>query len=354
MPTTLFGFNLTHYELWGNTLDEYLLTLAVFIGCVIIFKIFQSIIIHRLKKLVKKTKTDIDDTLLEIVQSLRPKFYFLISFYIALNFLIVHHIIQKTIEVILIIWIIYQIIKAVQILIEFIAQKNTDEESEGETKAAINLISKLASIALWALGLLLVLSNLGVNITSLIAGLGIGGIAVALALQNILSDLFSSFAIYFDKPFTIGDFIIVGDKMGEVEKIGIKTTRIKSIQGEELIISNQELTSAQIQNFKKMEERRIVLSLSVLYETPGAKLEKIPNLIQETIQSVTKTRFDRAHFKSFGDSALIFEAVYYVESGEYLDYMDTNQEIHFKLKNALDKEKIEFAYPTQTLYLNKS
>jgi len=214
----------------------------------------------------------------------------------------------------------------------------------------LNIIIK---IILWIIGLLLILSNLGINITSLVAGLGIGGIAIALALQNILSDLFSSFAIYFDKPFKVGDFIIIGKDMGTVEQIGIKTTRLRALQGEQIVISNQELTSARIQNFKKLSERRVAFELGVVYGTPDDKMKKIPELIEKIIKETKDTRFDRSHFKSFGDFALIFETVYYITSGEYLDYMNAQQEIGLKIKEKFSTEEIEFAYPTQTLFLNK-
>jgi small-conductance mechanosensitive channel len=241
----------------------------------------------------------------------------------------------------------------VQILIDYVVKKRTKEEDEAGAKAAINLLNLIAKIVLWSFGLLFILSNAGINVTSLIAGLGIGGIAVAFALQNVLNDLFSSFAIYFDKPFVPGDFIIVGDKMGVVQKTGIKTTRIKALQGEEIVISNNELTSSKIQNFKKMEERRVLFNIGVTYDTPTEKLKRIPEMIKGIIEEEKLARFDRAHFNKFADSALSFEAVYYVESSDYAEYMDTNERIHFKLKEIFDNEKIEFAFPTQTIYLEK-
>jgi small-conductance mechanosensitive channel len=196
-----------------------------------------------------------------------------------------------------------------------------------------------------------VLSNAGVDITSLIAGLGIGGIAVALALQNVLSDLFSSFAIHFDKPFLVGDFIIVGDQMGVVEKIGIKTTRIRALQGEELVFANKELTDAHIQNFKKMRERRVVFSIGVLYETPQKHLQEISWLLRSIIEKQEQVRFDRAHFARFDASALTFEVVYYVLSDEYTTYMDIQQQINFAILEAFSARHISMAYPTQTVYL---
>ena len=233
-----------------------------------------------------------------------------------------------------------------------------DEDGDGlvdpNASMASGMITLFSRIALWAFGGIFILSNLGIEITSLIAGLGIGGIAVAFALQGILSDLFSSFSIYFDKPFRIGDFIVIGDNMGTVERIGIKTTRIRTLQGEELVVSNAELTTTRVQNYKKMQNRRIVFQLGVTYETPEEKVKAIPELLRTVITDIKGVRLDRAHFASYGDSALIFEVVYFVESGDYNQYMDLQQSINFGIMEVFGKEGIEFAYPTQTLYLKKS
>lgn len=354
-----FSQNFWQYYIIGNSIKDYLFALIVFIALIVVFKIFQILLMRYFKKLAKKTKTDIDDTLLKIISSIRPPFYLFLAFYLGLNMLVVQGLVKKIIELILIVWIVYQVINAVQILISYVAEKKMQKDEAQEqgndpnTQTAVNAIKIVTKIILWTLGLLLILSNFGVNITSLIAGLGIGGIAVALALQNVLSDLFGSFAIYFDKPFQIGDFIIVGDKMGVVEKIGIKTTRVQALQGEEIVFSNKELTSAQIQNFKKMKERRISFTFGVIYETSGEKLKKIPTIIENIINNTKLTRFDRSHFKSFGSSSLDFENVYYLKSSNYNQYMDIQQEINFKIQEAFAKQKISMAYPTQTVYFHK-
>ena len=203
------------------------------------------------------------------------------------------------------------------------------------------------------IAVMLILSNLGYNISSLIAGFGIGGVAIALAVQNILGDLFSSLSIYFDKPFKIGDLIQVGSLTGKVRKIGLKTTRVTSLQGEEIIIPNAVLTGQNIQNFGKLKERRNKFSLGLTYETTTAKLKKIPNIIKKIIEDTTNTRFDRAHFSNFGDFSLNFEVVYYVLSQDYAEFMDSQQNINLKIKEAFEKEGIDMAFPTSTVYVNK-
>lgn len=222
-----------------------------------------------------------------------------------------------------------------------------------KTKNALRFLGNIGKTLLWAIGILIILQNLGVNISALVAGLGIGGIAIALALQNILGDLFSSFSIVFDKPFVVGDVIKIGTTTGEVEKIGIKTTRIRSPQGEEIIMSNTELTSAQIKNLGRLKERRVTLKFGVLYETPQDKFEKIPDMIKGIINSVGECRFHRAHFVNFGDSALEFQVTYHIESDNYGMYLDRQQEINFVIKNLFEKEGIGMAYPTQTVYIQK-
>ncbi len=343
------------FVVWGNTLAQYTKTIVLFVILLVVFRVFQFIILKKLQKLAEKTETDIDDTLVEIVRSLKPGFYSFLAFYFAIQFLTLQDIVAKTITAILIIWVFYQIIIAVQILINSLIEKQMKgEEGDETTRSALALVGRFSKGILWAIGILMILSNLGINVSSLVAGLGIGGIAIAFALQNILTDLFSSFAIYFDKPFRVGDFIVVGEHLGVVEKIGIKTTRLRALQGEEIIISNQELTSTRVQNFKKMEKRRIVFSFGITYQTPIEKVRKIPETVKNIITGIGLANFDRAHFKSFGDSALLFEVVYSVKSSEYADYMNTQQEINLTLAESFGKEGIEFAYPTQTIFLERN
>ncbi|MCK5027308.1 MAG: mechanosensitive ion channel, partial [Candidatus Pacebacteria bacterium] len=230
---------LLQYQIFGNTVGGFIMAIGAFIVFLFVFNIFQSIVLRRLGILAEKTKTDIDDTLIKVVKSLRPPFYSFIAFYFAVQFLTLGSTLCKVLDAFLVIWVVYQVIIAVQILIEYIFVKALKDEEDKSAKGAFGVIKNVIRALLWMVGILLILSNMGVNITSLIAGLGIGGIAIAFAFQNILEDLFSSFAILFDKPFKVGDFVIVGEHKGVVQKIGIKTTRLKSLSGEEIVISNK-------------------------------------------------------------------------------------------------------------------
>lgn len=346
-----------NYQVLGNSGKNYLIAIGIFLVSLLILKIFRKKIFFHLKERAKKTKTEIDDILIEIIESIKPPFYFFVALYFTLYSLILPEKIQKIVNSLFILVIVYQAIRALHIFVDRVSKKFL-EKKEGREKikgeAAIKALRTILKIFLWVVAVLIILSSWGININSLIAGLGIGGIAVALAIQNILGDIFSSFSLVLDKPFEIGDFIAIGQYCGTVKKVGIKTTRIQTLQGEELVVSNKELTETKVQNFGKMKERRIQFRFGVCYETPLEKLKKIPEIVREIIENVEGARVDRVHFKEFGDFALIFEVVYYILSPDYLQYMNIQQEINFKLKESFEKEKIEFAYPTQTIYLSQT
>jgi len=219
---------------------------------------------------------------------------------------------------------------------------------------ALHLIQLFARVVVWSIALLLILNNLGFDVTALVAGLGIGGIAVALAAQNILGDLFASLAIVLDQPFVVGDFVVLGDKSGTIERIGIKTTRIRSLSGEELIVSNADLLASRIHNYKRMAQRRVLFTIGITYETPADKVEKLPGMLRAIVETQDLVRFDRAHFARYGDFALIYEVVYWVLSADYAVHMDTQQRINLAIYRQLQDEGIEFAYPTQTIYMGAS
>lgn len=205
----------------------------------------------------------------------------------------------------------------------------------------------------WVLGTAFILDNFGVKVGTLLAGLGVAGVAVGFAAQAILGDLFSYFAILFDRPFVIGDFIIVGDLMGTVEHIGLKTSRIRSLSGEQIIMSNSDLTGSRVKNYRRMSRRRVVFSLGVLYSTSANKLEAIPGFIQAIVEQTPGTTFDRAHFASFGPSSLDFEVVYYVESPDYNEYMNLQQQINLNVVRRFEQEDIGFAFPTRTIHVHQ-
>jgi small-conductance mechanosensitive channel len=226
-------------------------------------------------------------------------------------------------------------------------------EEDPSVATALGAVGFLLRVAVWAITAMIALDTLGVDITALVAGLGVGGIAIALAVQSLLGDLFASISIVLDKPFVVGDFIIVGDSTGTVENVGLKTTRIRSLSGEQLVIANSDLLSSRIRNYKRMQERRVLFEVGVVYGTEAAKLKEIPETIRAAVESRDNTRFDRSHFKSFGNSALIFETVYFMTVPDYNSYMDTQQAINLELYERFETDGLEFAFPTQTIFLHQ-
>ena len=224
-----------------------------------------------------------------------------------------------------------------------------DEESESKEKQAGGLIA-IVNIIIWILGAVFLIDNMGYNVTAIVAGLGVGGIAIALAAQAVLGDLFSYFVIFFDRPFEIGDFVTVGSDSGVIEYIGIKTTRIRTLNGEQLVCSNTDLTNSRLRNFKRMERRRIVFTLGVTYQTAAQQLSGIPDIVRNIIASEEKLSYDRGHFSGFGDSSLNFEFVYYVEDPDYNIYMNAQQSVYLEIFRTFAEKGIEFAYPTQTTF----
>ncbi len=229
--------------------------------------------------------------------------------------------------------------------ITFDKKKDTDSAQA----SAIGLLKILGQTVLWVFLVLAGLSNVGFEVSTLIAGLGVGGIAIALASQKILGDLFASLTIILDRPFVVGDYIISNDTRGTVKKIGLKTTLVRSLNGELLIIPNSDLLESRLQNFRRMEERRALLNIGVVYQTSAEKLKIIPKMVQEIIETQKNTRFDRAHFKEYGPHSLNFEIVYFSTSRDYHLYLDTLQEVNLRIFELFAKEEIEFAYPTQTI-----
>ena len=226
---------------------------------------------------------------------------------------------------------------------------NTDAAAT-TSLAAFSFVGKMV---LWSLVLMLMLSNLGIDVTALVAGLGVGGIAIALAAQNILGDLFASLSIVIDKPFVVGDFIEVDTFIGTVEHVGLKTTRIRSNTGEQIVISNGDLLKTRIRNYKRMEERRILFRFGVIYQTPAALMKNIPRIVQKIIDDLEAIRFERTHFVQFGDSSLDFEVVYWMLDPDFIAFRDAQQAINYQLFERFTEEGIEFAYPTQTLFAEK-
>jgi small-conductance mechanosensitive channel len=236
--------------------------------------------------------------------------------------------------------------------VEWYAEKR-EKRGKKVSHHILYVLKRVIQAVVYLFAFFAILVVLNIDLSGLVVGLGVGGIAIALALQNLLSDAFSAFSIYFDRPFEIGDFIVVGEHAGTVRKIGMKSTRLQLLQGEELIISNKELTTTSVRNFKRLRKRRIVFNVNVTYDTPTQKLRKIPEILSMIIKKNELAQLDMVHLKNLGDSSLVFEVVYYMKIADYTKYLDAQQEINFAIIEAFKKEGIKMAFPTQTIFLSK-
>ncbi|MDD5627712.1 MAG: mechanosensitive ion channel family protein [Elusimicrobia bacterium] len=339
-------------EFLGNSVWEYLVSLGTFLGILVAFSIVRKVAIARLRALAAKTETDLDDLVLDLLEMIRPPEVVLVALWAASRHLGLPAKSEQLLYAVLLAVLTYRAVTLLRVGADYAIRKLLSAQgrgSEADRGTARNL-SYIISGLLWVVATLFVLSNLGFNVSSMLAGLGIGGVAVALAAQAILGDLFSALAIYLDRPFVVGDFIVVGDKQGTVEHIGVKTTRVRALSGEMLIMANSKLTSSEIQNFRLLRERRICLTLSVPYSTPPEQVARIPALVKAAVQAVPKTRFDRAHLCAFGEKGFSFEAVYFVTEPDYNVYMDANQAIHLGILEAFRKERIVPAMPATVFH----
>ncbi|WP_246142023.1 mechanosensitive ion channel family protein, partial [Hyella patelloides] len=337
-----------------NSLADYLLALAVIVASKIVVKIIRRFAITRLKKLAARTETIYDDAIIRIFERNFIPVLYLGGFFLAIQNLTLHPILGRIIEVLAIFVATFFVVKLITSLVECVIKIYwlNYHRDNSNLEQSIDALLPAIRVVIWLIGIIFLLDNLGFNISAVVASLGIGGVAVALASQGVLQDLFSYFSILLDRPFELGDFIIVGDYLGTVEYVGIKTTRLRSIDGEEIIIANTDLTSSRIRNYKRMQQRRVVFKFGVLYETNSEQLAKIPVLIENIINDTENATYDRAHFSGYGAYSLDFEIVYFIESNDYTIYMDAQQKINFKVKSEFAKHHIEFAYPTQVNYLN--
>jgi small-conductance mechanosensitive channel len=338
-----------------NSVLDYIIFLSIFIIGIILIRILKGVVLHRLMAWAEKTATTIDDFLLRsFEQKLIPLFYFGVL-YLSTKSLSLPENATKIINILGVVLLTIIGIRFTVLLIAYFLETHWMKKEEDKAKKrSVKGFIPVFNVLIWGVGIAFLLDNLGFKISTVVAGLGIGGIAVALAAQAVLGDLFSYFSILLDRPFEIGDFVVVGDFFGTVEHIGIKTTRLRSLGGEQLVFSNTDLTGSRVRNYKRMEQRRVVFSFGVIYQTTTEQLKEIPEIVRDIITSTPKTVFDRAHFKSYGDSSLDFEVVYYVLSREFNIYMDIQQEINFSIKEEFEKRGIEFAYPTRTLFVEKT
>jgi small-conductance mechanosensitive channel len=354
-------------EFLGNALRAYLYSTAfVLLGWMLIL-FLDRVVLRRILKLAERTDSTFDDFLILSLKRYGVPALYAAAFYLGVRDLAMREAVAKALQLGVYFWIAFNIVRLISGLIQAALERHMESRAESivvaeQEKKSVRGILVFVKIVLWVLAFILVMDNLGVKVTTFVAGLGIGGIAIALAAQAILGDLFSYFVIFFDRPFQVGHFIKIGNFMGEVENIGIKTTRLRSLTGETIVMSNKYLTDNQVQNYRLMTRRRLSIAFEVEYSTTPAQLREIPQLVKGIVTDVGQvegredgktvlTTFDRCHFKEFADSGLGYEIIFFVEAPEMATAMDLQQEINIRLKEALDTRKIGFAFPTRTLHM---
>ena len=339
---------------YGNSILDWTIAIGTIIIVGIIIYTFKKTVLNRLRMWADKTTNSIDNLFFAgIERSAIPLLYFFIV-YGAFNYLTIPDKIMGKIKVVIWIVVMFFILRSITEAIKyFIFNKIEGEPNSKSRKRQVNGLILIINLIIWILGFAFLLNNIGYDITTIIAGLGIGGIAIALAAQSILGDLFSYFIIYFDKPFEIGDMIAFDDKSGTVEYLGLKTTRIRVLSGEQLVCSNKDLTDSRVHNYGKMVKRRIIFKIGIVYQTSPEILEEIPALVENIIKQTEDVQFDRCHLMDLGPSKLDFEVVYFILTSDYLVYMDRQHAILLSIFRTFGERNIGFAYPTQTLILEQ-
>jgi len=337
---------------YHNTVVDWLRFFVAAVLLALTFHVIRNRVGARLSEFAKTTASTFDDLIAGWITKTKLIVLWGLSMWIATSLLSLPDRATRTVAGVTLVLVLLQLAIWGNSLVGFLVRSyvhlDENDDTSASTATALTFVGRLF---LWTVIVLVGLQNLGVEITALVASLGVGGIAVALAAQNVLGDLFASLSILLDRPFVVGDFIIIDDLLGTVEKVGLKTTRIRSLHGEQLVFANNDLLSSRIRNYKRMSRRRIVFGFGVLYQTPYEKVAKIPRIVRHAIEERDQATFDRAHFSRFGDSSLDFEVVYWIENPDYNAYMDVQQDINLALLRQFQRENISFAYPTRTLFL---
>lgn len=341
--------------LMGMALIDWAELIGITIGVTLVLMLFRRVFFGRFAKLAERTKNRVDDVVAEVLHGMRTWFLFVIAFYLAVEFIAADAPAIPWLLRLVFVGFLFQIglwgNDLIKVGIEWYVEARENEASQITAARAIGMVGRLV---LWTIVFLALLDNFGIDVTALVAGLGIGGIAIALAVQNVLADLLAYVSIVADRPFVYGDFLVVDDHSGTVEHIGIKTTRIRSLSGEQIVFSNNDLLGSRVRNYKRMNERRALFSVGVTYDTPHDVLTELPELLKQAVEGQENVRFDRAHLKAFADFSINYEIVYYMLVPDYAAFMDTQQAINLAVHRTFTDRGIEFAFPTQTIHVEKN
>ena len=334
---------------------KYALFLFLFLSAFIVLTLVKFLLAKRFERAAEKTKNDFDDLLVNLLRGFDVVFDILFGLFFATQFVDLHERVDFYISRVSLIVVIFYVTRFLVTITNYGFRKilTSKKEKEEFDPTMLKVVRKVSGTVLWIVAIIVVLQNFGYNVSTLVGGLGLAGIALAFGLQSFLEDIFSFFSIYIDKPFKVGDSIQVGDDSGKVKRIGMKSTIIKTLRGENLVISNRELTQVRIHNYRTLKKRRVAFDIGVEYGTSKKKLEKISLIIKKIVKGIDQAEFSRVHFKEFGESALVFGVVYFVLVGDFRKHMDIREKVNFKIVEAFEKEKISMAFPSQTIYVRK-
>lgn len=349
MEKIISVLSLTYFS---NSLYSYIISAVLFFAALWFLYFLRKVVFKKLEELAGKTETDLDDLAVKLIKKIKNPEYQIIAFYFSVRHLTRSASFDYALKMVLVLFLTYRFLTVVEEVFSYWLSKL--EKDKGTSIPALGSVRIIFRVIIWIMAILFVLHNAGAKIGALLTSLGIGGVAVALAAQTILGDIFNFFVILLDKPFTKGDFIVLGGNIsGVVEEIGLKSIKIRSLAGELITVTNTKVFADTIQNYATMKERRIVSSLGVIYQTPQDKIKKIPVIIKECVEKFSDTKFDRANLNKLNSYSLDFEFVYYIKNPDYAFYMNTHEKILNEIISVFEKEKISFAYPTQTLFLQK-
>ena len=344
----------TGWNRFAEASDGWMAAIAIALGTFALIHMLRWVLLRQIGRIAGRTRTAADDITLDLIGRTKSFFILFVSLYAGARALPLTPAAAYALRLAGVFIVTIQIAvwgnALVNAYLQVHLQRRLTEDAAGAT--TMTALGYVIRLVFYVVLILVALDNLGIEIGALVTTLGIGGVAIALALQTVLGDLFGSLSIALDKPFVLGDFIVVGDMSGTVEHIGLKTTRVRSLTGEQLVLSNGDLLQTRIRNYQRMNERRVVLTLGVTYQTGRALLQAIPELLAETVRGQADTRFDRAHFNAYGPYSIDFELVYYVNSSDYNRHMDIKQAILLDIHEQFERAGIEFAYPTQTVLVS--
>jgi small-conductance mechanosensitive channel len=341
---------------FGITARQWSIALAIVLITFVGLQALRWVMLRQVVRLSQRSRTYVDDIAADVVRRTKVFFILFVSLYAGAHSLTLVPAAAYALRILGVLLVTLQVAIWGNVIIASFVRHQTERrlEADGASATTLAALGYLSRLVFYSILLLIGLDNLGFEVRALITTLGIGGVAIALALQKILGDLFGSLSIVLDKPFVIGDFIVVGDMAGTVANIGLKTTRVRSLSGEQLVFSNSDLLDARVRNYQKMQERRVVFTIGVTYDTSRELLGAIPAMLKDAVTAQDQTRFDRSHLKAYSSSSIDFETVFQVLSSDYNLYMDIQQAIYLDIHDRFAEAGVSFAFPTQTLFLARA